>query len=357
MNMTSRESSNPLISVILPVFNAENFVEESIESILSQTANDLELIVIDDGSEDGSWEKIRAAASRDGRIRPLRNKKNRGLIYTLNKGLLESKGFYVARMDADDISLPDRLASQIEFMKEHNVDFCGCWIRLLGSIRKRVICFPETDIGFKTLLLFQTPFSHPTLVMRRKIIHAGFRYRSDAVHAEEYDLAVQLAKYYRMGNVPKVLLLYRVHKSQVSNLHRRTQLESAARIRREALRALEIPADPEQVYLHGYLRYPKPVASFEELRAYRNWLETLCLYFEEKEEAKRVVAEQWLRVCIRATHLGPRVVNEYRQSFLLRYYDASYKQQADLLLASLFRLRYGSRMFQMLESLSLSPGF
>ena len=260
-------------------------------------------------------------------------------------------------MDADDLSMPNRLLSQIEFMERHNVDFCGTWIRLFGTIRKRVIRFPETDIAFKTLLLFQTPFSHPTLMIRREIISAGFRYRQDAFHAEEYDLAVQLAKHYRMGNVPKVLLMYRIHKSQVSSLHRKKQLETATKIRRDALRALGIPASPEQVYLHGYVRYPRPILNIEELKSYRTWLETLCMYFNEKQEAQRVVAKQWLRVCVRATHLGPQVARYYRQSPLLKYYRPTYKQQADLFLASLFRVRFGGRMFRILEPFSLSPGF
>ncbi len=119
--------TNPLISVIMPVYNADQFVGEAIESILSQTFDDFEFLIIDDCSEDSSSQII--SRYNDPRIRLLKNQKNIGVARTLNKGLSLARGRYVARMDADDVSIAKRFSRQFEHMERFpDVDICGSWV-------------------------------------------------------------------------------------------------------------------------------------------------------------------------------------------------------------------------------------
>ncbi|HKK13176.1 MAG TPA: glycosyltransferase family 2 protein [Gammaproteobacteria bacterium] len=347
----------PLVSVVMPVHNAGRYLPAAIDSILGQSLADIELIAIDDGSSDGSWATVRAFAARDPRIRTARHPENRGIVDTLNTGLELARGNFIARMDADDIALPERLRRQVSYMSANNIDFSGCWTRTIGNGRSRIMRFPVTDTQFKTTLLFQTPFAHPTLMMRRSLLDTGVRYRSRARHAEEYDLAVALATRARMGNLPEPLLLYRIHPGQVSATSRKRQLEAAADVRRAALKVLGVAATEEEAWIHGRTRYPTAVQSIEELAAFRRWLEHLATSYRSDEAACRIVAEQWLRIAIRSTGLGPAALNEFRRSWLAQQYRPSRKQWIDLTLAALVRLRYGGGLYRLLERFSVSPGF
>ena len=116
----------PQVSIIMPVYNGEKFLKEAIESILSQTFTDFEFIIVNDGSIDSSLKIIREYANRDSRIKII-DQKNTGIIGALNNALKASKGTYIARMDSDDISNPDRLKKQIEYIEKENAYLCGTW--------------------------------------------------------------------------------------------------------------------------------------------------------------------------------------------------------------------------------------
>src|SRR5688572_16445446 len=110
---------SPLISVVMPVYNSEMYLSTAIDSILSQTCEDFELLIFDDGSNDDSWKIIRQYAQLDKRIVPFRSDTNSGYVVHLNEGVLRAKGEFIARMDSDDIALPDRLALQLEFLRNN----------------------------------------------------------------------------------------------------------------------------------------------------------------------------------------------------------------------------------------------
>ena len=130
-----------VVSVILPVFNGEKFLTESINSILNQSFKKFELIVINDGSTDNSYEYIKKF--KDTRLSVINNDKNIGLSNSLNKGILVAKGKYIARMDQDDISLPDRLKKQVAFMDDNpGIGVCGTWLQTFGGIKKTVCKSP-----------------------------------------------------------------------------------------------------------------------------------------------------------------------------------------------------------------------
>jgi glycosyltransferase involved in cell wall biosynthesis len=209
---------NVSISVVLAVYNGQMYLKEAIDSILSQTFADFEFIIIDDGSTDSTSEIILNYS--DPRIVYLKNETNKGLIYSLNRGLSVSKGKYIARMDSDDIALPKRFRKQYDYMESHpETGICGSNVEAFFNTcdKKIIIRFPKTDHLIRTYTFFQPPFSHPSVMMRRKIlIDNHLKYSEKYLHAEDYALWVDLLKYTKAYNIPAVLLRYRIHEKSVT---------------------------------------------------------------------------------------------------------------------------------------------
>ena len=211
------EEENPLVSVLMPVYNAQKYVAQAIESVLSQTYRHFELVLIDDGSTDGSVDIIRSFHDR--RIVFVENPGNLKIIATLNRGIELCRGKYIARMDADDVCMPDRLEKQVRYLEQNpQVALCGSWVRLTdagGKITGRVrnAAVPEL---VRISLLFSVPFVHPSVMMRAAIVKE-FRYSPHALHCEDYDLWLRLAAHnYPMANIPEYLLHYRWHSENIS---------------------------------------------------------------------------------------------------------------------------------------------
>lgn len=221
----------PKVSVVLPVFNAEKYIDESVDSVLSQTLTDFELIIIDDGSTDGTHTILNSYLKKDKRIR-LIARENKGLIATLNEGIDLSRGEWIARMDADDIALPDRLQQQMEVIFNTGADVCGSWVKRFGTSDNRIVKLPQTDSAIKKEMLFCSPFAHPTIMMRSSLLKQ-LRYDEAWNKAEDYDLWERaIESGCKMTNVPRVLLLYRVHPEQVSIKSASLQQEQGQKIRR-----------------------------------------------------------------------------------------------------------------------------
>jgi glycosyltransferase involved in cell wall biosynthesis len=215
----------PLISVVLPVYNGEQYLDEAINSILAQTFTDFELIIIDDGSTDGSLAVLQKYQGLDARIRLLA-RENRSLATTLNDAINIARGAWIARMDQDDIAFPHRFERQIEWLGKTGADITGSWVQRFGTSDKRVVRLQPSDEAIKMEMLFCSPFAHPTVMMRTELA-SRLRYDSAWEKAEDYDLWERAAEAgWKMTNVPEVLLLYRVHATQISSktLNRQQQL-------------------------------------------------------------------------------------------------------------------------------------
>lgn len=161
----------PLISVVMPVYNAELYLDEAIQSITNQTYKKFEFIIINDGSTDKSLEIIKKYKDEYSRI-VLISRENKGLVFSLNEGISKAKGKYIARMDADDISLSTRLEEQVAFMEENQeIGVCGSWVEVFGDNRKNTIWkMPKSNEELKTRLLFSVPVAHPSVMMRKEIL-------------------------------------------------------------------------------------------------------------------------------------------------------------------------------------------
>ncbi len=210
------EAMRPLISVAMPVYNGERYLAEAIDSILAQTYNNFELIIIDDGSTDNSLQVLQDYEKRDARIR-LVARENRNLATTLNDITDLARGKWLARMDQDDISLPQRFERQLQWLEQTGADICGSWVKFFGTADKRILKHAQTDQAIKMELLFCAAFAHPTVMMKTELVKK-LRYDKFWEKCEDYDLWERAARNgWVMTNVPEVLLFYRQHTTQISS--------------------------------------------------------------------------------------------------------------------------------------------
>jgi glycosyltransferase involved in cell wall biosynthesis len=222
--------------VVLPVRNEERFIEAAIGSILGQTFGDFELIVIDDGSSDGTSGIVSRLAATDGRIRVVRLEGN-GVVEALNAGVASAKGTYVARMDADDLSLPERFSRQVaELDRRPSLGVLGTRVTYVDVDGMPVGAW-DVPVGAPLVrwsLAFGTPIAHPSVMMRRSVLPDP-PYRADYPYAEDFDLWVRLSRRTFLDNLPQPLLRRRVHGDSVSDRNTAVQDESTLRIRRLAI--------------------------------------------------------------------------------------------------------------------------
>lgn len=210
--------SSPTVSVVMSVFNGQAFLAEAIESILNQAFRDFEFLIVDDGSTDATPEILSTYTKQDRRIRIVRHE-NKGRAVSLNIGIGLSKSLYVARMDADDISLPNRLKEQFEFMERHPAVglLSGSYERINaeGRLLDTVRLLP-TDEEIKLAMLVNNPMCHPAAMMRRDVAIACGGYRKAFLDADDYDLWLRMSELSQLANLEQPILQYRVHSKQVS---------------------------------------------------------------------------------------------------------------------------------------------
>jgi glycosyltransferase involved in cell wall biosynthesis len=238
----------PRVSVIIPVFNSERYLAEAVESILTQTFRDFEVLLLDDGSTDGSVTIAQQLAARDGRVR-LINGGHHGVVHWRNVGLNEAKGEYVAMMDSDDVAVAERLARQVEFL-DANPE-CGA----VGAQAVRID--PDGD----AIDFWRVPESHeeidasnmregcsaiinPSVLMRTSTVRAVGGYRAGFDSSEDYDLFLRLAEVARLANLPDVLLRYRLHAKSLTLGHGQTQNLLARKAQEEAWVRRKNPGEP-----------------------------------------------------------------------------------------------------------------
>ena len=225
----------PRVSVLMPAYNVEKYVGEAIESILNQTFTDFEFIIINDGSTDNTAKIIKEYAKKDKRIRFIDNKKNQGLIAVLNQGLDLCTGEYIARMDSDDISLPERFAKQIEYMDNHHeCGVCGTFGKVFLENGKKGWIWKEPIDVLICDLLKRNQLIHPTVFIRKDIIDKyNLRYNKDYKHAEDYAFWLELIKHTKIHNLSDILLNYRIHSNNIGVVYNSEQLCVSKKIRNE----------------------------------------------------------------------------------------------------------------------------
>lgn len=228
------DNSAPLVSVIIPCYNAENYVESAVRSMMVQTYTNLEILCCDDCSTDGTFAILQKLAAEDSRITLYRNESNLKIVRTLNSLVAAANGKYIARMDADDISLPKRIEKQVAFL-ERNPDYalCGTNAWHIDESGRRIgkSVLPLSFEDNKFFLQFYSTFYHPTVMLRSEIYKQNL-YDENFLYAEDYELWARLvfAENAKGANIKEKLLKYRIFKNQSSEEHRKEQNESSARI-------------------------------------------------------------------------------------------------------------------------------
>ena len=232
----ARKLNQPLVSVVMIVRNVDRFLAEAVESILAQTFTDFEFVILDFGSTDRSKAIASSYAARDNRIR-LHEVPNCGLAEARNAACFLAEGQYIAIQDADDMSVPDRLLRQVEFMEKHQ-DFglLGGAAEWVDSQAKSLwtLTFPTEDCEIRSALSTRCPFSQTAVLLRREAFLAVGGYRAAFAPSEDYDLWLRISEHFRCANLKEVVVKYRIHPQQASVARRKVQTLCAVAARASA---------------------------------------------------------------------------------------------------------------------------
>lgn len=220
------------VSVLLPVRDGERYLREALDSLL-QESGDFEVMVVDDGSTDATPEILRSYA--DERLRVV-GQGREGLVAALNRGLRETQGATVVRMDADDVSLPSRLERQQSVLEaDERIGLVGCGVETMDGEGRATGSWllPEDDAGLRRRLLLRNPFAHGSVAIRRAALDAAGGYATDFGANEDYDLWRRIAREWRLAAVPEVLYRYREHPAAVTKTDVGERVEARERLRDE----------------------------------------------------------------------------------------------------------------------------
>lgn len=336
-------SQAPRVSVILPVLNGEAYLADAIRSVLDQTFRDFELIIVDDGSTDGTASILDRFQREDGRIQ-LSRLPHAGLVAALNRGVTLAVGEYLARMDADDISMPERFEAQVNYLDGHqDVGICGTWIETFGSGRGEITQYPCDDGTIRSRLLFESALAHPSVMLRRSVLERyGLGYDVNALHAEDYDLWVRAARHTCFANIPAALLRYNVHPQQVGRRYEEATDDSTRRIRSAQLNGMGIQPTEQETNLHQDLSGWRIKSTPEFLHATREWLCKLrranaVVRHYPQAEFRMVLSKRWAEVCATATLGGIRTLTEFWRAPRLAFPGMSLSQHFKFAVKCLIR--------------------
>ena len=241
-------SDTPRLSVLIPVWNADRWLATALDSVLSQTFTDFELLVHDDGSTDGSLAILQEFAARDPRV-VLTSEPNKGIVETLNGLLAAARGDLVARMDADDICLPERFAKQVAFLDAHpEVGVLGTFVDGIDAEGRPLRSFtaPADHAGLEAFHLETggPGLWHPAVMMRTEVLRDAGGYREDYPYCEDYDLWLRLGEITELANLTAPLVQYRLHLQSLSVVKRDLQITSARGALQDACARRGLPAPP-----------------------------------------------------------------------------------------------------------------
>ncbi len=299
-------NSSPRVTVVIPVYNRPQYVREAIESILRQTYSDFELLVIDDGSSDGTGEVVRSYAND--RVRLVRHERNLGIPRTRNDGVRLARSEYVAFLDSDDVADPMRLERQVAFLDSHpDYAAVGAWVSWMnadGRPISRVKRKPVSSSEIAALRLLRSGVENSASMARTSILRDYWHNEAYDV-ASDYELWARIAARYKLSNLPEVLVCRRLHGGQFTKLK-----ADSVRLARQAIYAnqlcqLDVSFTTEDLERHALLRGMQK-RNFTPDRSYVDWTERWLLRLHEanrrtmtypEPEFSRLLGKLWLRVC------------------------------------------------------------
>lgn len=323
--------TNPRITVLMPAYNAEKYISMAVSSILGQSYENFELLIINDGSTDETAKIINSFA--DHRILFHQNPANLGIVPTLNHGLAIARGEYIVRMDSDDISHRERFARQITFMENNpQLGVSGTWISLFGNQPRWLVKSPVGQENVYAYMMFDNPLFHPTVIMRSSLIKKyNLRYDPDFFRSEDFRFWQQGSCYFPMDNLAEPLVDFRVHgQSVTANTHgeMRTQTEI---ILRQQLEKLGITPTEKEIELHHEISRGYRHDQNESVIQGEKWL--LKLQRANKVSGYvtdgaflHVLGMIWFRLCQNSSPLGWWILQRYKHSPLSCGYKPTWQE-------------------------------
>jgi hypothetical protein len=299
----------PRVTVLMPAHNAAATIAEAARSILAQSWRDLELLIVDDASSDETVSILESL--RDPRVRVVRSSERLKLAGALNLGLREARGEYVARMDADDVALPNRLALQVRFLDRHpDIAICGSSVVTFGDGSPERLSYPTSPEEVRAFALFNCPFAHPAVMFRREaLVERGLFYDVAYYPTEDYELWSRALRALRGANLPDVLLRYRRHAASLTGGQWTQMDRQAARVQARLLGDLGLPHDEESTLRHRAWATGRIEPALSALRAAEAHVQQIARANDSKriydsEALARVVAERWFTLAMRCAAAG-----------------------------------------------------
>jgi glycosyltransferase involved in cell wall biosynthesis len=265
--MDSIVNGNPKITVLMPVYNCELYIQEALESILHQTYSDFEFLIVDDASNDETVSIIKKYD--DPRIQLIEKPLNTGYTNSLNYGLTIAKGKYIARMDGDDISFPERFFKQVSYLEANpDVVLCGTSYKIIGNNKK--LSFPENHDAIKLALLRGNCIAHPSVMIRKKILDDfSIIYDTSKEPAEDYDMWVRLLSIGELHIIQDVLLEYRIYNTQVSKKRAEEQKKNDIKIKFLLFNHLDIIIEADELNFLINFYKEKEAIDFREIKIFK----------------------------------------------------------------------------------------
>ncbi len=300
----------PAITVLVPVYNAEKYLTEAIDSILNQSFTDFELLIINDGSTDKSEEIILSYS--DKRIKYVKNETNLKLIATLNKGFALSTGKYIVRSDADDINYLNRLEMQFQSMEQNpNIVLLGTSFETFGTDISSTVTRYAADHNTICLKHFyQIHLSHGTSIFRTETIRKhNLRFDSSYEHAEDYELWTRIAQVGRLANLPQVLYKVRHHNQKVSHLYAEIQKQNSLRVKQKLFEQIGLSLSPKEINLFGKIAQHDYVFSEQFLTTSMALLEKIAAANDkngifERDFLNKAISQFWFNTAYNCSSLG-----------------------------------------------------
>lgn len=301
--------TSPKVTVLMPLYNGERYLVPAIDSILHQTFSDFELLVVCDPSTDRGIEMVESY--NDPRIRLWKNETRRGFVDSMNLGLDMASGEYVAIMDSDDVSLPHRLARQVEFMDSHSgIGGCGSWVRVFGEDQRTTWKYPIEPNEVACRMLFRMAFANPSVMLRKGLLDKFcIRYREGYNGACDWDLLQRCTQRFPMSNIPEILLWYRYSLLSVTHVDPNRLEEGVRTVCIHRLAELGLHPTPQELQVHVGLSLLDLVPHEDLVTVAESFLiklgkanQSLGLYPEPAFSAR--LSMEWFYTCRKSSHLG-----------------------------------------------------
>ncbi len=338
-------TDNSLVSVCIAVYNRENFILHALRSVLNQTYQNFEIIIIDDGSTDHTVNKI--SSIKDSRIKLSKNTTNKGVVYTRNRYLEETKGEYIAILDSDDEWLPEKLEKQIEFFKSNpRYGICGTYTkRQYDNGNSNIWKYPLTDEELRVRLFWGSGMVHSSVMIKSHIIKDNnIKYNSLLKQAEDYDLIRQLMRKTKGANIGEVLTIYNIHGQQFTEKAKEEQVSEAFKVALRYTNDNGLALNDTQINAYKKVSdytYSLHIIELKELNIFFTKLLSLCKKTNPQTYDKLItnLTKQWFVSCFFSSKNGLMTIKEYNRGLKNNYHKIDFPQLVKFYLRCLFRLK------------------